>query len=214
MLLRIAQPASIACIALASALILCACEPPAPDPLPSSSASTPEIRKPVLWQRVKDATVIAVDDAEVESQVAAASAEAHRTRDDARQRWSMAKPEERALWAVKWAAPLAPSGSDGATPAGSQQPTANSRIEHIWVQPINWSPFRIEGVLLSEPVHALDCGRSVGEVVSFPIDELSDWLHFASDPATNPDTPFEGGFTVKVLEEKYGSGTANTEPRP
>jgi hypothetical protein len=208
-------------------LALVACEQRDAESRAPATAPAAEAPAPVLWQRVKDATVVAVNDADIQAELAQAMAKARRSAADARQRWTLAKPEERALWAVKWAAPLAASATAGApsseevgtgareaqattTPDAPQPPNADADAdaaepaEHVWVQPINWSPFRIEGVLLSEPVHALDSGRTTGEIVSFPIDELSDWIHFAADPATNPDAPFEGGYTVTVLEEEYG----------
>jgi hypothetical protein len=216
---------------------LCACEPADQRSQSSSSATTsaPDAAGASRrWQRINDSNVIAIgiDDVKVQTQLDAAMADARRTLDDARQRWSVAKPDERALWAVKWAAPLALDSSDQpsansdqssansnqpsptsrhpsaktnrSSVADSQQPTADSLIEHVWVQPINWSPFRIEGVLLSQPLRPLDCGRNAGELVSFPADQLADWLHYAADPATNPNAPFEGGFTVKALEQAYG----------
>jgi uncharacterized protein YegJ (DUF2314 family) len=179
-------------------LSLCACEPADQRQQPSSAPSAPEADVTRRWKRINDSTVIAIDisDVKVHAQLDAAMAEARRTLDDARHRWSVAKPDERALWAVKWAAPLALESS--------AHPSVDSPIEHVWVQPINWSPFRIEGVLLSQPLRPLDCGRNAGELVSFPADQLADWLHYAADPATNPNAPFEGGFTVKALEQAYG----------
>jgi uncharacterized protein YegJ (DUF2314 family) len=186
---------------------LCACEPADPRSQSSSSSTTsaPNAGASRRWQRINDSNVIAIsiDDVKVQTQLDAAIADARRTLDDARQRWSVAKPDERALWAVKWAAPLSVDASNQPS-ADSQLPTIDSLTEHVWVQPINWSPFRIEGVLLSQPLRPLDCGRNAGELVSFPADQLADWLHYAADPATNPDAPFEGGFTVKALEQAYG----------
>ena len=187
---------------------LCACEPADQRPQSSSSSTTsaPDAASSRRWQRINDSNVIAIDidDVKIQRQLDAAMADARSTLDDARQRWSVAKPDERALWAVKWAAPLPldssnqPSVDSHLPSAHGQQPTIDSLNEHVWVQPINWSPFRIEGVLLSQPIRLLDCGRNAGELVSFPVDELADWLHYAADPATNPEAPFEGGFTVKA----------------
>jgi hypothetical protein len=217
------------CVSAFLLFVLCACEPADQRSQSSSSSTTSatDAGASRRWQRINDSNVIAIeiDDVKVQTQLDAAMAEARRTLDDARQRWSVAKPDERALWAVKWAAPLALDSSEQPSAnshqpsaisrqptannshsslADSQQPTADSLTEHVWVQPINWSPFRVEGVLLSKPLRPLECGRSAGELVSFPIDELADWLHYAADPATNPDAPFEGGFTVKTLEQTYG----------
>ena len=200
-------------------LWLCACERPDQQSQPSPSAAAPDARESMRWQRINDSAVIAVNDPDVAARLVEATTEARRTLDDARQRWGVAKPQERALWAVKWAAPLANDASADAStdplPADASQESNNHdgddggggdqrNLEHVWVQPINWSPFRIEGVLLSPPVHTLDCNRRAGELVSFPADQVVDWLHFAADPTTNPSAPFEGGFTVKVLEHAYG----------
>lgn len=170
---------------------LSACDPASPQTQPPTSNPAQEPAKPVLWKRVQDSTVVAVDDVATTRSLEIATAEARRTVSDARQRWMLAKPAERSLWAVKWAAPLASASASGDA----------SATEHVWVQPVNWSPFRIEGVLLSSPTAPLECGRSRGEIASFPIDELTDWIHFASEA---PDAAFEGGYTVRVLEEKYG----------
>jgi uncharacterized protein YegJ (DUF2314 family) len=112
----------------------------------------------------------------------------------------VATQAERSLWAVKWAAPRSPAA---ASTAGRDRalPIDHGSVEHVWVQPITWSAFRIEGTLLSNPTAALEAGRRVGETVSFPIDEVSDWIHFASE---DPGSAFEGGYTVRVLEERFG----------
>jgi hypothetical protein len=185
-----------ACLALA--LSGCEREPTGSSPPATEPAGI--IAKPMLWKGLGDEAIVAVNDPAVERALADAGAAARKSLDDARQRWAIAKPAERGLWAVKWAAPLAPPLSQSA-PASEPAAAGAASVEHIWVQPINWSPFRIEGVLLSTPRGALECGRSAGEIVSFPIDELSDWIHFASEA---PDAPFEGGYSVKVLEEAYG----------
>lgn len=177
----------------------CGCEPPPSDSANGTTTAPSQTdSQPVLWRQVQGATVVAVRDPAVERQLELATGEARRTLDDARQRWSVAKPHERALWAVKWAAPLAPHAGD----QDQAPPVAGDEsVEHIWVRPLTWSAFRIEGTLLSAPTRALESGRTSGEIVGFPIDEVSDWIHFASPQA---DAAFEGGFTVRVLEERYG----------
>jgi hypothetical protein len=193
-------------------LVPSACENRAPSGEQSATAPVAEARKPMLWQRIHDATVVAVDenDADLQRRLAAATQQARNTLEDARRRWSIAKPAEQALWAVKWAAPLAPPTSSfpnppaiprGNVPAHAQSGEPASAVEHVWVRPINWSPFRIEGILLSQPLGTLDCGRGASEIVSLPSEEVSDWVHFAS---TADDAAFEGGFTLIVLEDGFG----------
>ena len=186
--------------------LMCGCEPPSSnsgDHAATAPAQTSQ--QPVWWRNVQGATVVAVNEPAVRQQLEQATNEARRTLNDARMRWGVSKPEERSLWAVKWAAPLAERAvdHDEATPTGG---AANESVEHIWIQPLTWSAFRIEGALLSTPTRALECGRTSGEIVSFPVDEVSDWIHFASEQA---DAAFEGGFTVRVLQERYGDAGGN-----
>jgi hypothetical protein len=191
---------------------LCCCEQTADDARPPATPPQLESQRSPAWQRLHDSAVVAVDDPAIQRELKDATAEAHRTLPDARQRWSIAKPAERAVWAVKWAAPLAPRVAEaqdlsaGSSPPAKEEDTvaASLPVEHVWVQPVNWSQFRIEGVLLATPAGALECGRSAGEIVSFPIDELSDWIHFASDPSAQSVPTFEGGYTVSVLEKHFG----------
>jgi hypothetical protein len=148
----------------------------------------------------------AVDDRALNDAMAAAQ----RTAEEARQRWQYTAESKRSGWAVKWAAPLVIRSSLRPQPP-QNEPTINARAgrfehvdahaEHVWVNPVRWSPFRIEGVLASKPVGELECGRTLGELVSFPIEELSDWVHFYTVPAANaaPSAPHEGGFTLDVL---------------
>ena len=114
----------------------------------------------------------------------AAIAEARSTAEEARRRWSAASPRERSGWAVKWAAP-----------------TAEGTDEHVWVTPVSWSPFRIEGVLSSAPEGDLLCGRVQGQIVGFSTDELSDWVLLLDGRI---DGRREGGFTIVVLERHFG----------
>ncbi len=126
--------------------------------------------------------------------------QARATLEDARIRWSVASPNDRALWAIKWAAERATHSITEGN-ANRQPIVERGDIEYVWVQPLTWSPFRIEAILISEPTSPLQCSRVAGEMVSFPIEEAADWIHFASDA---PDAPFEGGYTVRVLEDHYG----------
>lgn len=185
-------------IALAGVLsVVCSCDVRPPSDQPPAPPVI-EAHKPVLWKRINDAVVAEVGhgDAALQEELDAATRQARTTLDDARQRWTVATPADRGLWAVKWAAPIAATHSSASMPAGE-----GGLAEHVWVRPVNWSPFRIEGALLSQPTLPLECGRVQGEIVAFPADEVSDWVHFAS-PAQN--AAFEGGFTLRVLEGRFG----------
>jgi uncharacterized protein YegJ (DUF2314 family) len=163
-------------------------ESPATQPVADSATS-----KPSLWRRDGQTTIVAVRDEAKDAQLRAAIDQARQTAEDARKQWTYAGPDDQKKWAVKWAAPLAG--------------TTDDQTEQVWVEPVNWSPFRIEGVLASKPISALACGRTLGELVSFPIEELTDWLHEIPDPASTADSGsrYEGGFTLKVLEERFGT---------
>lgn len=202
MISSLAQHAVMYAAALALAS-LCGCDQQPSDAGPPSTAPAAAPR-PVLWKQIEGESVVAVDEPRVQRELEKATAEARRTLDDARQRWSVSKPAERGLWAVKWAAPLGaalPSTTHAAEPSTR---VSSDSTEHVWVQPLTWSAFRIEGVLLSTPTAPLECGRRAGERVSFPIDEVSDWIHFAT---AQGDSAFEGGYTVKVLREHFGDAT-------
>lgn len=112
----------------------------------------------------------------------AAIAEARNTAEAAAERWRIAADQDR--WAVKWEAP-----------------TADGGVEYVWVAPLTWSAFRIEGTLASEPETELACGRGAGAIVAFPVEELADWVHYLSD---DPAGTREGGFTITVLEKRFG----------
>lgn len=113
--------------------------------------------------------------------LSAAIDKARATADETRGRWVAATPEQRSRWAVKWAAP-----------------TADGGVEHVWVRPVNWSAYRIEGVLDSPPQSPLACGKTTGELVGFPIEELSDWIYAADGDFAGRR---EGGFTIEALEK-------------
>jgi uncharacterized protein YegJ (DUF2314 family) len=116
-------------------------------------------------------------------QLAEAIERARSTAAQARRRWR-AGPGAGSSWAIKWAAP-----------------TIRGGVEHVWVRPVSWSRFRIEGRLASPPHAELVCGRKAGELVSFPIEEMSDWLHLLDGTI---DGRREGGFTIDLLEERHG----------
>lgn len=146
--------------------------------------------KPSRWRSKDSSVTVAVPDEDADRELAAAIAQARASAGEARQRWAAAAPQDRSRWSVKWAAP-----------------TVDGRVEHVWVQPANWSGFRIEGLLASQPINELACGKTLGELVSFPSDELSDWIHDTTvneSPPSSGARTFEGGFTVKLLEQRYG----------
>ncbi len=181
-------PPFVISLLTAITVLLCACTDDSPN---DSHPTPPPDTAKSLWQNENDSEVVAIPHESDDKELVAAIAEARRTADAARTRWTAASPDERNRWSVKWAAP-----------------TANDEVEHVWVQPINWSAFRIEGILLSKPVAELANARTLGEIVSFPIDELTDWLHFtSSNPNPTSADPHEGGYTVKLLEARFGKPT-------
>jgi uncharacterized protein YegJ (DUF2314 family) len=125
------------------------------------------------------AVAVKADDPNLAEAVGRAQASA----EEARRRWR-ADPAGGDDWAVKWAAP-----------------TVGGGVEHVWIRPVTWSRFRIEGWLVSHPQAKLLCGRKAGELVSFPAEELSDWVHLADGTM---DGRREGGFTIDLLEHRHG----------
>ncbi len=134
------------------------------------------------WRTDEDGPTVAVPPEDAE--LAAAVERARATVQEARTRWLASSGDDRERWGIKWAAP-----------------TADGTIEHLWVVPVTWTRFRVEGRLANQPQRELECGRNAGELVSFPADELSDWVHFLQGRA---DGPREGGFTMELLERRYG----------
>ncbi len=123
--------------------------------------------------------------AAADPELAAAIARARSTAGDARQRWATdSAADRRSRWAVKWAAPTTEGG-----------------VEHVWIRPTSWSHHRIEGWLASPPQSPLACGRIAGELVSFPAEELSDWVHFTDGTIEGPR---QGGFTIELLQRRHG----------
>jgi uncharacterized protein YegJ (DUF2314 family) len=169
----------------------CGCEsrepssPPRTAQPPTAEATGPQHSD---WQIVDSSPQIALPADEDDPALEAAIARARQTAGDARRRWQNAPPVEREGWAIRWAAP-----------------TAEGSVEYLWVEPINWSRHRIEGRLANPPQHELACGRGLDELVSFPIEELMDWMHSAGNDPTSPGGAHEGGFTVRLLEERHGS---------
>jgi uncharacterized protein YegJ (DUF2314 family) len=164
--------------------LITGCEQAPPDSPRPAKTQKETGEHPSQWQQVGPATLVALPEGEEDAEMTAAIAEARSTAEEARLRWQIASPTECEGWAIKWAAP-----------------TRDGRVEYLWVRPDSWSRFRIEGRLLSAPVADLECGAEAGDPVSLPIEELSDWVYL-------PDGDFqgqrEGGFTVKLLEQRYG----------
>lgn len=104
---------------------------------------------------------------------------AHMTALEAARKWRHSPDREH--WYVIWAAR-----------------TVGGGVEHVWVRPVTWNEHRIEGTLLSEPQRDLEAGRHGGEIVAFPADELSDWIHLVEGTF---DGAREGGFTLEVIDE-------------
>ncbi len=154
-------------------------------PPEATKRSPPTVAQPSPWQTADGSAHVAVPNEADDPELAEAIAEARRTVDQAQQRWLSSTEQERLHWTVKWAAP-----------------TVNGGVEHLWVKPIlHWSPFRIEGRLANPPQAELASGKGLGETVSFPIEELSDWALLLQGRIGGEH---EGGFTVELFEQRYG----------
>lgn len=136
------------------------------------------------WRTVNGTPAVAVPADQYDGDLQRAMRHARATAEQARLQWMRAPLEHRQRWSIKWAAPTA---SDG--------------VEHVWIQPRHWSAFRIEGVLLNQPIENLACGKLSGDLVSFPAEELSDWLHLTTN---DPHAAYEGGFTIAAIEKIHG----------
>ncbi|HWB19192.1 MAG TPA: DUF2314 domain-containing protein [Phycisphaerales bacterium] len=171
---------SLAIVALAP---LSACDrQPSAATEPSASVSTTQ-GAASHWLATQTDSVVVISDVNVQSQLAVAADRARTSADQARVKWA-SQPSQRDRWAIKWSAP-----------------TLEGAPEQVWVVPVNWSEFRIEGRLVTDPIRTLECGKSQGDIVSFPANELVDWVYLADG---KPDGQREGGFTLKVLEERAG----------
>jgi len=162
-------------------------EPPSPAPPP-----TPVLQPIAAWLETENGAMVGVD-AEVvalRDDLVAASIEARRTLDAARQRFDASAPNRRDRWAVKWAAPIRRGPAAGQT-------------EQVWIVPMRWTEHRIEGVLASAPLRNI--GFTLGDVVGVPVDEVADWVHMPDAPVTDGfGGRREGGFTIAVLERYAG----------
>jgi uncharacterized protein YegJ (DUF2314 family) len=81
-------------------------------------------------------------------------------------------------------------------------------VEYLWVTPLHWSPFRVEGRLANPPQRELPGGAQLGDIVSFPAEQFVDWVHFTEQRV---DGPREGGFTIDVLEDRFGRADSKGE---
>jgi len=70
---------------------------------------------------------------------------------------------------------------------------------------LNWSPFRVEGILATTPITELECGKIAGDLVSFPIEELTDWMRDTGRKDANGEPVVEGGYTTKALAKRFGN---------
>ncbi len=136
------------------------------------------------WRTVGGSERVAAPPVGTDPELAGAIEQARSTAAEARGKWASGAEEARIGWAIKWAAP-----------------TADGGVEHIWVRPTSWTRHRIEGWLANPPQAELACGRVQGDLVSFPAEELSDWARFTDG---SREHPVEGGFTIRVLEARYG----------
>ncbi len=167
---------------VAVVLAVAGCEErPAIAPAEPRLSSTPDGS---AWRRLDGSERVAAPPVETDPELAAAIEQARSTAAAARRKWASQPEEARTNWAVKWAAP-----------------TSDGGVEHVWVRPTSWTVHRIEGWLASPPQAALACGRIQGDLVSFPAEALSDWARFTEG---SWEHPVEGGFSIRVLEARYG----------
>jgi uncharacterized protein YegJ (DUF2314 family) len=137
--------------------------------------------------------LIDIADDAIAAELEAASQQARDAAESARLDWlDSVLTDRKHNWMINWAAPV----------PGGQDLEGGSRVEHVWIRPIEWSPFRIEGVLLSAP--RADIGAAQGDLVSFPVEQLSDWVHVIE---MNGAAGREGGYTLEVLERHFGAPT-------
>lgn len=186
---------TIAMVVGVSALMIAAisfgCEERDPRALTDSPSASPEAESPWRVDDVNGERSVrrSIERAEMHEQLAAAIEQARETADKARRQWRETPESQQHRWAVKWAARIADDAD---------------AVEHVWVRPLHWSPFRIEGILLNEPdrpLAASGTSPSRGEIVSFPVEELSDWVRWHAD---KPNDRRDGGFTIAVLERTGG----------
>jgi len=160
---------------------------------PKSSGAASELSPPqhtAAWR----GNTIAVDDERVRTLLRDAMNRARETAAEARNRFDESTAVERRRWLIKWA--------HGAT---SSDGLSDDETEYLWVRPISWSEFRIEGVLLNAP---LQDEFAPGDIVAFPAEELADWVYLVEGTF---DGAMQGGYTVVVLEQEYGAPSADDD---
>ena len=101
----------------------------------------------------------------------------------ARRLWASTPEDQKDRWAVLWGKGRGSSILDPESP----------QIEYLWVIPIRWNQFRIEGMLASHPLS--DEQLKPGELIAFASEDLADWIH---EPEVGD---VEGGYTIKVLRD-------------
>jgi len=169
------------CLLVAVVVAAAGCEErPAITPAEPPLSSTPDGS---AWRSIDGSERVAAPP-DNDPELAEAIGLARSTAAAARRKWASEPVEGRTNWAVKWAAP-----------------TSDGGVEHVWVRPTSWTRHRIEGWLASPPQSPLAGGRVPGDLVSFPAEALSDWARFSEG---SWEHPVEGGFSIRVLEARYG----------
>lgn len=169
----------------AATAALTACSDRAPDRAGQDAAAAAP--KPSRWHQAGDGrdAVVAMDPEQQDELLAAAVAEARSTLEPARERWAAEQAADAAgHWSLKWAAP-----------------TATGTTEYLWVEPIRWSPFRVEGRLASAPREPLACGKGQDEPVQFPIEQVVDWVRYEGRGFSGMR---QGGYTMDALARVFG----------
>lgn len=190
-------PAPLAAIVLLCITLAC----PGCDTRTADSQVAPADPAPQSpWQSSASGWLISIPESLEHAELAEAIQSARDTAAHARQRWLESPQSQRRNWLVQWAVPFE-APADAATDSDAIDDNYTA-VEYLWVQPLHWSSFRIEGILISQPANPLPNDRSRGQHVSFPIQELSDWVCFTTGDAHGPR---EGGFTLAILEAKYGT---------
>ncbi len=156
---------------------LLGCEPPAGSGSGGTSTAPEDVQPSpraaengVFDASATDALATAMD---------AAMEQGRATLPDAQARWADQSPVMQERWSVKWAWPAVGGGT-----------------EYVWVTPVRWTAFRIEGTLTNAPVDEHDPPHEQGDLVSFPVSEAVDWVHW---PTGDVSGSFEGGFTIEAF---------------
>ena len=171
---------------LSCVIALQACEPPAaPSPGIADAAPSAWVHTP------GESTARVVLNADALEELAPLIAQAQKTAPAAREQFNDSLPHEQLNFLVLW-----------------QTRTTDGSREFVWVRPVSWSPFRIEGDLLSEPTATLESGGLPGELVSFPVEELADWVIL---DANIPGRAAKGAATLSAIEQRVGTPSMSSE---